>query len=111
MSLPPWRIELVSLDVGYTLGEPAGVTLTQRLVALSPLPPEQAKRLAQHHLHTASPGDTHAVQLACAALGIPPGDFPHGHRPPDFTWWPDAVGCVAEIARAVPVVTMSNVTR
>ncbi|MFI8943249.1 HAD hydrolase-like protein [Streptomyces syringium] len=109
MSVPA-RVELVSLDVGYTLGEPAGTTLTQRLVALSPLPSQQAKRLAQEHLHTALPGDTDAVTLACEALRISPEDFPHEHQPPDFTWWPGAVECVAVISHASPVVTMSNVT-
>ncbi|MFC4512188.1 HAD family hydrolase [Streptomyces ehimensis] len=110
MTWPPRRVGLVSLDVGYTLGEPAGPTITQRLVALSPLPVAQAKRVAQQHLHTARPGDSAAIARTCAALRINPTTFPHDHRPPPFLWWPGAVEAVAALARAVPVVTMSNVT-
>ncbi|MFQ6197096.1 HAD hydrolase-like protein [Streptomyces sp. NPDC000405] len=110
MTWPPGDVGLVSLDVGYTLGEPAGPTITQRLVALSPLPAVQAKSMVQQHLHTARPDDSAAVARACTALRIDPTVFPHDHRPPPFLWWPGAVGAVAALARAVPVVTMSNVT-
>ncbi|MFD4926354.1 HAD family hydrolase [Streptomyces goshikiensis] len=108
MSAAPVR--LVSLDVGYTLGEPSGTTLTQRLVELSPLPAREAKRVAQRILHALDPlRDAAGPQTVCAALGIAPSDFPE-HRPPGFVLWPGAVEAVARIACVVPVVTLSNVS-
>lgn len=105
------EVRLVSLDVGYTLGEPSGTTLTQRLVELSPLPAREAKRVAQGILHSQDPcRDAAGPQTVCAALGIAPSAFPHGHRPPAFALWPGAVEAVARIARVVPVVTLSNVS-
>ncbi|MFC8852463.1 HAD family hydrolase [Streptomyces sp. NPDC057144] len=104
-------VRLVSLDVGYTLGEPSGTTLTQRLVELSPRPAREAKRVAQRILHALDPNmDTTGPQTVCAALGIAPSAFPHDHRPPAFALWPGAVEAVAQIARDVPVVTLSNVS-
>ncbi|MEU2227039.1 HAD hydrolase-like protein [Streptomyces sp. NPDC018347] len=104
-------VRLVSLDVGYTLGEPSGTTLTQRLVELSPLPVRQAKQIAQQILHTLDPRrDATAPQTVCAALGIAPSVFPHDHRPPGFALWPGSAKAVARIARVVPVVTLSNVS-
>ncbi|WP_424892254.1 HAD family hydrolase [Streptomyces sp. XH2] len=103
-------VEMVSLDVGYTLGAPAGPTITARLVALSPLPAATAKRLAQQHLHTARPGDQAAIARVCSALRIDLDLFPHEHQAPEFTWWPGAVACVAALARVLPVVTVSNVS-
>ncbi|MFE6101276.1 HAD family hydrolase [Streptomyces laurentii] len=104
-------IRLVSLDVGYTLGEPSGTTLTQRLVALSPLPAAQAKQIAQQHLHALDPrGAMKAVERVCAELGIGPADFPRNHRPPGFRLWAGVLESVARIARVAPVVTLSNVT-
>ncbi|MEU8954881.1 HAD family hydrolase [Streptomyces sp. NPDC048518] len=104
-------VRLVSLDVGYTLGEPSGTTLTQRLVELSPLAARQAKQIAQQILHAADPHhDATAPQTVCDALGIAASAFPHDHRPPGFDLWPGAVEAVARIARVVPVVTLSNVS-
>ncbi len=104
-------VRLVSLDVGYTLGEPSGITLTQRLVELSPLPAREAKRVAQRILHALDPRrDAAGPQTVCAALGLAPSAFPHDHRPPHFALWPGAVVAVARIARVVPVVTLSNVS-
>lgn len=104
-------VRLVSLDVGYTLGEPSGTTLTQRLVELSPLPARQAKQIAQQILHALDPRrDATAPQTVCAALGIAASAFPHDHSPPGFALWPGAVEAVARIARVVPVVTLSNVS-
>ncbi|MFI9626438.1 HAD family hydrolase [Streptomyces sp. NPDC052042] len=104
-------VRLVSLDVGYTLGEPSGTTLTQHLVELSPLPVRQAKQVAQKILHALDPhSDATGPQTVCAALGIAPSRFPHGHRPPGFALWPGAVEAVARIARTAPVVTLSNVS-
>lgn len=107
----PGRVRLVSLDVGYTLGEPSGITLTQSLVALSPLPAVQAKQIAQRSLHAADPRiSPGVVDSVCTELGIPADAFPHDHRPPVFTLWPGALEAVARIARIMPVVTLSNVT-
>ncbi|WP_328908616.1 hypothetical protein OG230_03315 [Streptomyces sp. NBC_00234] len=104
-------VRLVSLDVGYTLGEPSGTTLTQRLVELSPLPVRQAKRIAQQIPHALDPdSDVTGPQTVCAALGIAPAAFPHGHRPPGFELWPGAGRVVGQIAHVVPVVTLSNVS-
>ncbi|MCX4461161.1 HAD hydrolase-like protein (plasmid) [Streptomyces sp. NBC_01340] len=104
------RVRLVSLDVGYTLGAPSGVTLTQRLAALSALSEDQAKQLVQEHLHPVRPDDTAAIQALCRAIGVDPAAFPYEHRPQPFTLWPGAREAVARIARLVPVVTLSNVT-
>ncbi|MFH9038084.1 HAD family hydrolase [Streptomyces sp. NPDC017966] len=107
----PAAVRLVSLDVGYTLGEPSGMTLTQRLVELSPLPARQAKQIAQQLLHALDPRrDATAPQAVCAALGIATSAFPHDHSPPGFALWPGTVEAVARIARVVPVVTLSNVS-
>ncbi|WP_241775853.1 HAD family hydrolase [Streptomyces exfoliatus] len=103
-------VRLVSLDVGYTLGEPTGRTVTQRLVELSALPPREVKRITQRTLHVLSPGDDGALAGLCAELGIGAGDFPHDHLPAHFTLWPGAVEAVARIAQVVPVVTLSNVS-
>ncbi|MFB9535128.1 MULTISPECIES: HAD family hydrolase [Streptomyces] len=101
----------MSLDVGYTLGEPSGTTLTQRLAGLSPLPAAQAKQIAQRSLHPLDPRSAlMAVESVCAELGIRADAFPHDHRPPSFTLWPGALEAVARIAQIVPVVTLSNVT-
>lgn len=108
---PATVVRLVSLDVGYTLGEPSGTTLTQRLVELSPLPAWRAKQIAQQILHTLDPrNDATGPQTVCAALGIAPCAFPHDHRPPGFALWPGAVAAVARIAQVVPAVTLSNVS-
>ncbi|WP_266978716.1 HAD family hydrolase [Streptomyces sp. NBC_01669] len=108
---PAPLVRLVSLDVGYTLGEPSGTTLTQRLVELSPLPARQAKEIAQRILHALDPHrDATGPQTVCAALGLAPSTFPHDHRPPGFALWPGAVEAVARIARVLPVVTLSNVS-
>ncbi|MFF4673998.1 HAD family hydrolase [Streptomyces sp. NPDC001279] len=109
---PAPLVRLVSLDVGYTLGEPSGTTLTQRLVELSPIPVRRAKQIAQQILHTLDPrSDATGPQTVCAALGLAPSAFPHDHRPPGFVLWPGAVEAVARLARVVPVVTLSNVSR
>ncbi|MFF2025035.1 HAD family hydrolase [Streptomyces sp. NPDC058171] len=101
----------MSLDIGHTLGEPFGTTLTQRLVALSPLPVRRAKRIVQQILHPLDPrSDETGPRTVCAALGITPSAFPRDHRPPRFALWPGTVEAVARIARFVPVVTLSNVS-
>lgn len=108
MTHPP--LQLVILDVGYTLGTPNGATIAQKLAALSSLPETQARRLAKQHLHTASPTDTEAVGAVCRALGIDPTDFPTDHEGCALTLFDGARSVVARIARLVSVVTLSNVT-
>ncbi|MFI5804449.1 HAD family hydrolase [Streptomyces sp. NPDC051561] len=107
--MPP-QVRLVSVDVGYTLGEPEGVSFTQRLSSLSALPAEQSKRVVQQHLHAAAPDDEEAVGAVCRQLGITRSDFPRTHRPASFTVWPGSSEALARIAAVVPVVTLSNVT-
>lgn len=103
-------MKLVTLDVGYTLGEPIGTTLTQRLVALSPLPEVAAKSVAQRLLHTVNPQVDSVAEAVCAGLHIPADAFPFDHCPPSFVLWPGAREAVARMAKAVLVVTLSNVT-
>ncbi|MGC4950095.1 HAD family hydrolase [Streptomyces sp. DT224] len=104
-------LRLVSLDVGYTLGEPSGTTLTQHLIGLSPLTRQEAREIAHRTLHVLDPRkDAAGTRALCAALNIAPSAFPHDHRSPSFVLWPGAVEAVGRIARVVPVVTLSNVS-
>lgn len=103
--------QLITLDVGYTLGAPSGSSLTAVLAGVSPLPAAQARRVIQRHLHTLAVLDEDAIARVCQELQIPAERFPHDHRPPRFEFWPGAVEAVAELASLLPVVTLSNVTR
>lgn len=103
--------QLITLDIGYTLGEPSGSSLTAVLAGASPLPVAQARRVIQRHLHTLAVPDEDAIARVCQELQIPAERFPRDHRPPRFDFWPGAVEAVAELAALLPVVTLSNVTR
>lgn len=103
--------QLITLDVGYTLGAPSGASLTAVLAEASPLPGAEARRVVQRHLHTRAALDEDAIARVCRDLRIPRDAFPRNHRPPRFDFWPGAIEAVAELADLLPVATLSNVTR
>jgi FMN phosphatase YigB (HAD superfamily) len=107
-SPPP---QLITLDVGHTLGAVRGRPLTAVLAAASPLPAEQARRVIRQRLYTMAHLDQDVVALVCRKLQIPAEAFPRDHRPPAFEFWPGAAEAVAELASVLPVATLSNVCR
>jgi FMN phosphatase YigB (HAD superfamily) len=103
--------QLITLDVGYTLGAPSGSSLTAVLAEASPLPEAEARRIVQRLLHTRAALDDDTIARVCQQLRIPVDVFPRSHRPPRFDFWPGAIEAVAELAALLPVATLSNVTR
>ncbi|MGW5688893.1 HAD family hydrolase [Nonomuraea sp. NPDC003754] len=110
MTAPP-APQLITLDIGYTLGAPRGSSLTAVLAEASPLPQAEARHIVQRHLHTRAVLDEDAITRVCQELRIPVDAFPREHRPPRFDFWPGAIEAVADLASLLPVATLSNVTR
>ncbi|MEU4229595.1 HAD family hydrolase [Nonomuraea sp. NPDC026600] len=103
--------QLITLDIGYTLGAPGGSSLTVVLAEDLPLPEAEARRIVQCHLHTLDVLDDETISRVSQDLHIPAGAFPRDHRLPRFDFWPGAIEAVAELARLLPVATLSNITR
>ncbi|WP_433348348.1 hypothetical protein ACQP25_33510 [Microtetraspora malaysiensis] len=103
--------QLITMDIGHTLGAPSGASLTAVLAGLSPLPGERARRVIQRRLHTLAVLDEDTITRVCREVQIPADSFPRYHQPPRFDIWPGVVETVAELASLLPVATLSNVTR
>jgi FMN hydrolase / 5-amino-6-(5-phospho-D-ribitylamino)uracil phosphatase len=102
--------DLITVDVGGTLGAGDGPGLTMRLAASSPLSPQQAREIMRDLLHTRPAITTEVVEEVCAALGIPPDPGPFTAPPAPLTLFPGTLPALRELAALAPVVTLSNVT-
>lgn len=102
--------QLISIDVGGTLGQAEGPGLTMRLTAASPLPPQQAREIMRGRLHTRPSLDDETVAALCDALQIPPADFPQNLTPAPFTLFAGSLEALRSLSGVATVVTLSNVT-
>jgi FMN hydrolase / 5-amino-6-(5-phospho-D-ribitylamino)uracil phosphatase len=103
-------VELISVDVGGTLGVADGPGLTMRLIAASPLPAQQAREIMRGRLHTRPEITGGVVEEVCAALGIATDLAPFTAPPAPLTLFPGTLQALRELAVVAPVVTLSNVT-
>ncbi|MFK0193946.1 HAD family hydrolase [Kitasatospora sp. NPDC090308] len=101
---------LVSLDIGGTLGTAQGPGIAARLAALSPLGPQQARRVMRDVLHTAPEITEDVIEKVSAALGIDPSDFPTDLPVPPLVLFPGVVEALQQFSDWATVVTLSNVT-
>lgn len=103
-------IELISLDVGGTLGVPAGSGLTQRLVQRSPLEPITATAIIRQLVITCQAITEDVVREVCDALEIAL-DASLFHQPAaTFTFYSGIEDTLRDLARLAPLVTLSNVS-
>jgi FMN phosphatase YigB (HAD superfamily) len=103
-------VELISVDVGGTLGVADGPGLTMRLVEASPLPAHRAREIMRGRLHTRPAITADVVDEVCAALGIAADPAPFAGPPAPLTLFPGTLQALRELAALAPVVTLSNVT-
>lgn len=105
-----WTPQLITVDVGGTLGIGRAPTLTARLVAASPLPSEKARTLLRTTLHTAPVITQTVVREVCDALLIPPSAFPRRTDPAPLELHPGALDALCIMSQYAPIVTLSNVS-
>jgi FMN phosphatase YigB (HAD superfamily) len=103
-------IELITVDIGGTLGAADGPGLTMRLIEASPLPAQQAREIMRGCLHTRPEITTEVVEEVCAALGIATDPALFTAPPAPLTLFPETLQALRELAALAPVVTLSNVT-
>jgi FMN phosphatase YigB (HAD superfamily) len=103
-------VQLVSVDVGGTLGTADGPGLTMRLIEASPLPAQQAREIMRGRLHTRPAITADVIDEVCAALGIAADPAPFTAAPAPLTLFPHTLQALRELAALAPVVTLSNVT-
>lgn len=103
------RPDLVSVDVGGTLGRARGCGLTTHLVRASPLAEREARALLRDRLHTRPALTDDLIAEVCGDLGIPVSAFPRVHRPAPFEPYPGTADALRSLSRETTVVTLSNV--
>ena len=103
-------IELISVDVGGTLGTAEGPGLAMRLIQASALPEQQAREIMRGRLHTRPTITQQVVEEICGALGIPADPAPFQGPAAPLRLFPGVVPALRELAEIAPVVTLSNVT-
>jgi FMN phosphatase YigB (HAD superfamily) len=103
-------IELISVDVGGTLGLADGPGLTMRLVEASPLPARYAREIMRDRLHTRPAITAEVVDEVCAALGIAADPALFTALPAPLALFPWTRQALRDLAALAPVVTLSNVT-
>jgi HAD superfamily hydrolase (TIGR01509 family) len=111
-ALPPRRPRLISLDVGGTLGEGSGPGITSALIAASPCPAPEVRKIVREILHTASDVTEVLVASICAELQVPRHAFPDPQaRPAPFQPYPHALEALVHLSGLGTVVTLSNAAR
>ncbi|MGH3427063.1 MAG: HAD family hydrolase [Mycobacteriales bacterium] len=105
------RPQVISVDVGGTLGYGKGPGLTSTLEQYSPLPAVQVRTIIREHLHTAPELTEQVVVEVCAMLDIPTRLFPYELAGSALHLFPDAIPVLKALGNLAPVVTLSNVTR
>lgn len=103
-------IELISLDIGGTLGSAQGPGLTQRLVKRSPLEPRTATAVIRQLVITYQTLTDEAVAEVCDALRIPVDPELFFQPAPPFSLYNGALDALHELAKLAPLVTLSNVS-
>jgi FMN hydrolase / 5-amino-6-(5-phospho-D-ribitylamino)uracil phosphatase len=103
-------VELISVDVGGTLGLADGPGLTMRLIEASPLPAHRAREIMRGRLHTQPVITAEVIAEVSAALGIAADPAPFTAPPAPLTLFPGTLQALRELAALAPVVTLSNVT-
>ena len=101
---------LVSIDVGGTLGQVDGPSLTATLAEASPLNPADARRVIRQGLHTQPTIDGAVIADLCQELRIPVSAFPSVVEPAPLRLVPEALPAVRLMSQYATVVTLSNVT-
>ncbi|WP_370943989.1 HAD family hydrolase [Amycolatopsis sp. cg5] len=104
------KVQLITVDIGRTLGTFTGTSTAERLRALSPLADIAPHRFAETVrclLHRAPELTSELVSQVCRRLLIPFTEFPtrwdRGYLP-----YPHAARALDELARIAPVVALSN---
>jgi FMN phosphatase YigB (HAD superfamily) len=103
-------IDLISVDVGGTLGFAEGPGVATRLIEASPLSADQVRRVMRERLHTKPAITVELIDDICNALCIPPDPAPFTAPPPELILYPWTLPALADLAALAPVVTLSNVT-
>jgi FMN phosphatase YigB (HAD superfamily) len=103
-------IELISLDIGGTLGSAQGPGLTQRLVERSPLEPRTATAVIRQLVITYQTLTGEAIAEICDALRIPADPELFYQPAPPFSLYDGALDALGELAKLAPLVTLSNVS-
>lgn len=101
---------LVSVDVGGTLGHVDGPSIAAVLAAASPLPPQEARRIMRHRLHTQPAITEEVIGDICDALGISTDVFPRNVVASPLTLVPGGRDALESMSRHARLVTLSNVT-
>jgi FMN phosphatase YigB (HAD superfamily) len=103
--------QIISVDVGGTLGYGERPGLTSTLEHHSPLPSTEVRTIIREHLHTAPEITEQVVSEVCAMLDIPTRLFPYELAGSALHLFPDAIPALKSLRDLAPVVTLSNVTR
>ncbi|HUZ51397.1 MAG TPA: HAD family hydrolase [Streptosporangiaceae bacterium] len=101
---------LVSVDVGGTIGQVDGRSLTAVLAMASTLPPAEARRIIRQKLHTQPSIGSVVVADVCDSLGIPVSAFPRAVEPSPLRLVPGALTALRSMSQHATLVTLSNVT-
>ena len=103
-------INLVTVDVGGTLGTATGPGLAMRLAAASPLAAAQARTIMRGRLHTQPAITPEVIDSVSADLQIT-ADPAHFEAPAaPFRLFPGTLQALEELAGLATVATLSNVT-
>lgn len=101
---------LITIDVGGTLGDSAGIGLSQQLVAASPLEPATARRIMRSRLHTIPELSDAVFDDLCRQLEVDPVSISKRQPASKLIPRPTAIDVVRELSYYGTVVTLSNVT-
>lgn len=107
---------MFSFDLTGTIADIDGISHMQRICRLSPLPPDDVRRVLHEHMHLktlSSPTDLTDTLIAstCDALRIDPADFPYGTQPiAPYRLRPDARMAIATAAQHLPTIVIANIS-
>lgn len=102
--------KLISLDVGGTLGDAKGQTITNILSSLSRLPKSDIRSILRNTLHIAPEITEGLIQRVCMLLGIEPTLFPRSYTAPGFQLYPQTLSSIKSLRKCAPLITLSNVS-
>jgi FMN hydrolase / 5-amino-6-(5-phospho-D-ribitylamino)uracil phosphatase len=100
---------LVSIDVGGTIGQIDGPSLSTVLAKASPLAPAEARRIIRQKLHTEPSIGSAVIADVCDALGIPASAFPRAVEISPLRLVPAALTALQAMSQRATLVTLSNV--
>lgn len=103
-------IELITLDIGGTLGHADGPGLTRRLIERSPLEPSTTTTIIRQLVIIQQMFTVEVITEICDALRIAPDADLFRQPAPAFSLYPGVVNTLRDLAKIAPLVTLSNVS-